>query len=147
MTEDELLNSDYAKEQAEISKKRARETAANLKPWPEVKVVANGLEFLTAETIAILIERGQKWHDKNPLGEPAPCRDDGYQFILFTNQLEMMFGVCEDTAQDMVKAIRDSKGIINRKQITVKEFCDSTGFDEEDFRKALKHLKPDLSRD
>ena len=147
MTEEELLNSPYALEQAEISKQRARETAAKLKPWPKVLVVVNGLEWLTAETIAIITQRGQEFHDENRLGEPAPCRDDGYQFILFTNQLEMMFGVTEDTAQTMIRDIRKALGIKNRKQVTVKEYCKITGFDEEDFRKALKHIKPDLSRD
>ncbi len=146
MTEDELLNSDYAKEQAEISKKRARETSKELKPWPEVLVVANGLEFLTAETIAIMIQRGQEFHDENRLGEVCPCRDDGYQFVLWTNQLEMMYGVTEDTARGMIREIRKSLGIKNRKHITVKEYCKITGYDEEDFRKALKHLKPDFSR-
>jgi hypothetical protein len=147
MTEQELLNSPYALEQAEISKKRARETAAELKPWPEVLVVANGLEFLTAETITIITQRGQEFHDENRLGEPMPCRDDGYQFVLWKNQVEMMFGVTEDTAQGMIREIRKALGIKNRKQITVKEFCKITGFDEEDFRKALKHLKPDFSRE
>ena len=147
MTEEELLNSDYAKEQAEISKKRARETSQELKPWPKVLAVANGLEFLTAETIAIMIQRGQEFHDENRLGEASPCRDDGYQFILFTNQLEMMYGVTDDTARGMIREIRRSLGIKNRKYVTVKEYCKITGYDEEDFRKALKHLKPDLSRD
>ena len=73
MTEEELLNSDYAKEQAEISKKRARETSEELKPSDEVYAFIGDIAFLTPESIETLKQRGQKFHDDNRLGEARPC--------------------------------------------------------------------------
>ena len=147
MTEDELLNSDYAKEQAEISKKRALETSKTLKPSEEVWAVVNGLEMLTAETIAILIQRGQEWHDKNRLGEKMFCRDDGYKFILYPKELAQVTGYGIRKAQIILAVVRATLGVDEGRDVTVKEFCDQFKYNEEDFRKALKHVNPDYSED
>ena len=147
MTEQELLNSPYALEQAEISKKRALETSKTLKPSEEVWAVVNGLEMLTAETIAILIQRGQEWHDKNRLGEKSFCRDDGYKFILYSNELAQILGCGIRKAQMLLAVVRASLGIVEDRDVTVKEFCDQFKYNEEDFRKALKHVDPDYSED
>jgi hypothetical protein len=147
MTEEELLNSDYAKEQAEISKKRALETSKTLKPSEEVWAVVNGLEMLTAETIAILIQRGQEWHDKNRLGERNFCRDDGYKFILYPNELAQVTGYGIRKAQKMLAVIRATLGVDEGRDVTVKEFCDQFKYNEEDFRKALRYVDPNYSED
>jgi hypothetical protein len=147
MTEEELLNSPYALEQAEISKKRARETAKTLKPSEEVWSVVNGLEMLTAETIAILIQRGQEWHDKNRLGEKMFCRDDGYKFILYSNELAQILGCGIRKAQKLLAIVRATLGIVEDRDVTVKEFCDQFKYNEDDFRKALKHADPDYNED
>ena len=147
MTQEELLNSPYALEQAEISKKRALETSKTLKPSEEVWAVVNGLEMLTAETIAILIQRGQEWHDKNRLGEKMFCRDDGYKFILYPKELAQVTGYGIRKAQIILAVIRATLGVDEGRDVTVKEFCDQFKYNEEDFRKALKHVDPNYSED
>jgi len=146
MTEEELLNSPFALAQAEKSKKKARKTAAKLKPSNEVWVV-NGLEFLTAETIAILTQRGQEWHDENPLGEKMYCRNDGYQFIIHSHEVQQLYNCGIRKAQDMLAAVRAVVGKDEGSYVSVKEFCKIIKEDEEDFRKALKYLDPNFSPD
>ena len=147
MTEDELLNSDYAKEQAEISKKKALKTAAKLKPSDEVWAVVNGLEFLTAETIAILTQRGQEWHDENPLGEKMYCRNDGYQFVIHSHEVQQLYKCGIRKAQEMLAIVRAAVGKDDNSYVSIKEFCKIIKEDEEDFRRALKYLDPDFSTD
>src|SRR5882762_5321009 len=106
MTEEELLNSPFALEQAEKSKKKALKTAATLKPSKKVYAVIGDLEYLTPKTIAILIQRGQEWHDNNRLGEKSFCRDDGYQFVIHSNQVQALFDIQIRTAQEVLKANR-----------------------------------------
>jgi hypothetical protein len=147
MTEEELLNSDYAKEQAEISKKRARETAAELKPWDEVLAVVGDIVFLTPESIEILKQRGQKFHDDNRLGEPRPSADNGYQFLIYPNQIKELIGCSDSTVYRIQSDIRLSLGKEKSDYITVHEFCELTHLPEEETRKALKHIEPDYGKD
>ena len=148
MSEDELLNSDYAKEQAEISKKRARETAAELKPWDEIEAVIGDINYLTAESIEILKQRGQAFHDNNRLGEARLCpASEDFQFIIYSNQVAAITGRSLRTAQKILKANRLALGKGKNDPVTVKEFCALTHLPEEETRKALKHLDPEYSSD
>ena len=147
MTEEELLNSDYAKEQAEISKKRARETSGELKPSDEVYAVVGDIQFLTPESIEILKQRGQKFHDDNRLGEPRPCADNGYQFLIYPNQIKELIGCSDSTVYRIQCDIRLSLGKEKGDYITVHEFCKLTHLPEEETRKALKHIGPDFTKD
>lgn len=147
MTEQELLNSPYALEQAEISKKRARETSEELKPSDEIYAVVGDIEFLTPTSIELLKQRGQKFHDNNRLGEKMPCRDDGYQFIIYPNQIKELIGCSDSTVYRIQSAIRLSLGKEKGDYITVHEFCKLTHLPEEETRKALKHISPDFTKD
>lgn len=147
MTEEELLNSPYALEQAEISKKRARETSKALKPWKKVLAVVGDIEFLTHASIELLKQRGQKFHDDNRLGEPMPCRDDGYQFIIYSNQIKQLIGCSDSTVYRIQSEIRLSLGKEKGDYITVHEFCELTRLPEEETRKALKYIAPDFTKD
>ena len=144
MTEQELFNTPQAKAQAAKSKKRALQSIAELKPSEEVYAVVNGLEMLTAETITILTQRAMAWFDRWPLGEPRYSRNDGYQFVIHTNQIMEMLGCSISKAQDM---LRDTRMTLGKKDknayISVKEFCWMFEYDEEDFRRALRDIKPD----
>jgi hypothetical protein len=147
MTEEELLNSPFALEQAEISKKRARETSEALKPWPEILAVIGDIEFLTPASIELLKQRGQTFHDKNRLGEKMACRDDGYKFIITPKEAAILTGIHLRTAQEVLKAMRLTLGKGKKDPVTVKEFCDLTHLPEEDTRKALRFIKPGFSDD
>ena len=144
MTEEELLNSDYAKAQAEKSKKRARKTAAKLKPSKEVWAVVGDIEYLTPESIEILKKRGQEWHDKNRLGEKMACRDDGWQFVIDSYEVAALLRRDIRTAQEILQANRLSLGKRKNDHVTVKEFCDLNHLPEEETREALKRIKPDF---
>lgn len=146
MTEEELLSSPYALEQAEKSKKKALRSAAKFKPSKQVWAVIEGLEWLTAETIAILTERGQRWHDKHRLGEPMYSRDDGYQFVIHVHEIMQLYNTKERTAQRMLAAVRKSIGKNPKSFVTVKEWCSTVERDEEDFRKALRAIQPDAKK-
>jgi hydrogenase maturation factor len=148
MTEEELLNSPYALEQAEISKKRARETAEELKPSDKVYAVIGDIEFLTTASIELLKQRGQKFHDDNRLGEKRPCRnDDGYQFLIFPNQIKELIGCSDSTVYRIQTDIRLTLGKEKGDYITVHEFCKLTNLPEEETRKALKFISPDFTKD
>jgi hypothetical protein len=144
MTEEELLNSPFALEQAEKSKKKALKTAAKLKPSKKVWAVIGDLEYLTPKTIAILIQRGQEFHDNNRLGEPRPCRRDGWQFVIHSNQVQALFNIHIRTAQDVLSAIRKALGKGKNNYVTVNEFCDLNKLPEDETREALKRIKPDF---
>jgi hypothetical protein len=147
MTEEELFNTPYARAQAEKSKKKAAETAATLQPSADVWAVVNGLEYLTAETIEILKQRGQEWHDKWPLGEPHYSRNDGYQFVIHSNQISEIYGCGIRKAQDMLAVVRQTVGKEEGSFVSVKEFCFVHKEDEEDFRRALRDIQPDFKID
>ena len=148
MTEEELFNTPEARAQAEKSKKKARKTAANLKPSAEVWAVVNGLEYLTEETIEILKQRGQQWHDTWPIGEPH-CKSDeeGYQFVIHSNQVAELYKCGIRKAQDMLAAVRLAIGKDEGSFVSVKEFCFIHKEDEEDFRRALRGIQQDFSID
>lgn len=147
MTEEELFNTPAARAQAEKSKKKAAETAATLQPSTEVWAVVNGLEYLTAETIGILKQRGQAWHDKWPIGEPMYSRNDGYQFVIHSNQVSELYGCGIRKAQEMLATVRASVGKEEGSFVSVKEFCFIHHEDEEDFRRALRDIQPDFKID
>ncbi|HEX6428120.1 MAG TPA: hypothetical protein VF008_10560 [Niastella sp.] len=147
MTEDELLNSDYAKEQAEISKKRARETAVALKPWDEIVTVIGDINYLTAESIEILKQRGQEFHDENRLGEKMFCRDDGYKFFITSKEVAALLGKHIRTAQEILQANRLALGKGKNDHVTIKEFCKLNHLPEEDTRNALKYIDPGFNTD
>jgi hypothetical protein len=147
MTEDELLNSEYAKEQAEISKKRARETAAELKPWDEIEAVVGDIVYLTPESIELLKQRGQEFHDENRLGEKMACRDDGFKFFITSKEAAALLGKHIRTAQEILRTNRQALGKGKNDLVTVKEFCKLNNLPEEETRKALKHFEPDFSID
>jgi len=144
MTENELFNTPHARAQAEKKKKEALETAATVKPSEEVWAVINGLELFTAETIAILTQRGQEWHDKWPIGEPMYSRNDGYQFVIHANQVAILCQCSIRHAQDLLKETRAFIGKPEKSFVSVKEFCHMYHHDEEDFRRALRDIKPDF---
>ncbi len=148
MTQEELFNTPEARAQAEKSKKKARKTAAKLKPSAEVWAVINGLEYLTEETIEILKQRGQEWHDKWPIGEPHYKSDeDGYQFVIHSNQVAEMYKCRIRKAQEMLAAVRLAIGKDEGSFVSVKEFCFIHKEDEEDFRRALRSIQQDFSID
>jgi len=145
MTENELFNTPHAKAQAEKKKKKALETAATVKPSKEVWAVINGLEIFTPETIAILTQRGQEWHDKWPIGEPHYSRNDGYQFVIHANQVAILCKCSIRHAQELLKETRKFIGKDDDVYVSVKEFCSMYKHDEEDFRRALRDIEPDFS--
>ena len=147
MRDEEKFNSPAARAQAEKDKKRARESAANLKPSEEVYAVVNGLEYLTAETIEILTQRGQEWFDEWPIGEPMYSRNDGYQFVIHSNQVAELLRIPIRTAQEILQANRIVLGKKKNDYVSVKEFCKLNRQDEEDCRRALRDIKPDYSID
>lgn len=148
MTQEELFNTPKARAQAEKSKAKARETVATLKPSEEVWAVINGLEYLTEETIAILKQRGQEWHDEWPIGEPHFKTDDEkYQFVIHSNQVAEMYGCGIRKAQDMLAVVRATVGKDEGSFVSVKEFCFVHKEDEEDFRRALRDIQPDFGID
>ena len=148
MTQEELFNTPEARAQAEKSKKKARETAALLKPSEEVWAVINGLEYLTEETIEILKQRGQEWHDTWPIGEPHfKSDDDRYQFVIHSNQVAEMYKCGVRKAQEMLAAVRLSIGKDEGSFVSVKEFCFVHKENEEDFRRALRGIEQDFSID
>ncbi len=140
----EFLNSPEARAQAEKSKQQALKSIATLKPTKRTFTI-NGLEYLTAETIEILKQRAMEWFDENPFGEPMYSRNDGYQFVIHTNQLMRILEISESTAQLLLRICRKVLGKVGRAYVSVKEFCKLNYFDEEDFRKALRGVEPDLS--
>jgi hypothetical protein len=142
---EDIFNTPHALAQAEESKKRARETAAMLKPSDEVWAVVGDIQYLTPESIEILKQRGQSWHDENRLGEPRYSRNDGYQFVIHSNQVAALLGRNIRTAQEILQANRLALGKGKNDYITVKEFCDLNHLPEEETRKALKHIQPDFS--
>jgi len=143
MTEAELFNSPQAKAQAAKSKKEALKSIAELKPSEEVWAVVNGLEMLTAETITILTQRAMEWFDRWPLGEPMYSRNDGYQFVIHTNQVMELLEISDRKAQDLLMVARKTLGKDPNGYVSVKEFCHLNKLDEEDVRKALREIKPD----
>jgi hypothetical protein len=147
MTEEELFNTPFAKANAEKNKKKAAKTAATLKPSAKVWAVVNGLELLTPESIEILKQRGQEWHDKWPLGEPQYSRNDGYQFVIHSNQVAEIYDCDIRKAQEMLVVVRAAVGKEKGSFVSVKEFCKIFKEDEEDFRRALRDIKPDLKID
>jgi hypothetical protein len=148
MTEEELLNSDYAKEQAEISKKRARETSQELKPWEDEEVFFIGdIEYLTEKGIELLKQRGQEFHDKNRLGEKRFCRDDGYKFVIESWEVAALIRRDKRTAQKILAAMRQTLGRGKNEPVTVKEFAELHHHKEEDIRKALKFIDPNYGKD
>ncbi|AEV98201.1 hypothetical protein A4D02_35230 [Niastella koreensis] len=148
MTREELFNTPEARAQAEKSKKKARETAATLEPSAEVWAVINGLEYLTEETIEILKQRGQEWHDEWPIGEPHYKSDDEkYQFVIHSNQVAEMYDCGIRKAQEMLAIVRATVGKNEGSFVSVKEFCFVHKEDEEDFRRALRDIQPDFGID
>jgi hypothetical protein len=134
----------YALANAAMHKKRALKSARKLKPTAEVWAVVNGLEYLTPETIKILTQRGQQWHDAWPIGEPMASRRDNYQFVIHSNQVAEMLQISIRKAQDLLAACRLALGKDENGYVSVKEFCHLQKFDEEDFRKALNCIAPDF---
>lgn len=146
MTPEELFKTPEARAQAEKSKKKARKTAAQLIPSAEVWAVVNGLEYLTEETIEILKQRGQEWHDTWPIGEPHyKCDDDHYQFVIHSNQVAEMYKCGIRKAQEMLAVVRLAIGKDEGSFVSVKEFCFVHKEDEEDFRRALRSIQQDFS--
>ena len=144
MEMEELFKTPHAKANAEKNKKRAAESAATLKPSKEVWAVVNGLEYLTAETIEILKQRAQEWFDLWPLGEPQYKRDDGYQFVIHTNQVADLLQINIRTAQELLQVTRRLLGKSENSYVSVKEFCKMNEFDEEDVRRALRDIEPNF---
>jgi hypothetical protein len=147
MRDEEKFNSPEARAIAEKNKKKAAESAASLKPSNEVYAVVNGLEYLTPETIEILKQRGQEWFDTWPIGEPMYSRNDGYQFVIHSNQVAELLGIPIRTAQEILQANRMVLGKNKNDYVSVKEFCKLNGQDEEDCRFALRGIQPDFSID
>lgn len=145
MRDEEKFNTPWARAQAEKSKKKAAESAANLKPSNEVYAIVNGLEYLTPETIKILTQRGQEWFDEWPIGEPMYSRNDGYQFVIHSNQVAQLLGIPLRTAQEILQAYRIVLGKDKNDYVSVKEFCKLNKQDEDDCRRALRDIKPDYS--
>jgi hypothetical protein len=145
MTREELFNTPHARETAEKSKKRAAEFAAVLKPSKKIWAVVNGLEYLTPETLDILKQRGQDWHDTWPIGEPHYSRSDGYQFVIHTNQVRDLLQIQLRTAQDLLKVTRKVLGKPKKSYVSVKEFCFVNKLPEDEVRKSLSKIPPDFS--
>lgn len=147
MRDEVKFNTPEARAVAEKNKRRAAQSAAALKPSTEAYAIVNGLEYLTAETIEILKQRAQEWFDEWPIGEPMYSRNDGYQFIIHSNQVAQLIGIPIRTAQEILKANRILLGKSKNDYVSVKEFCKLNGQDEEDCRRALRDIKPDFSID
>jgi hypothetical protein len=147
MTLQEKFNTPEARAQAEKNKEKAKRSAAGLKPSNEVYAIVNGLEYLTPETIKILKQRAAEWFDEWPYGEPMYSRNDGYQFVIHSNQVAELIGIPIRTAQEILQANRILLGKKKNDYVSVKEFCKLNAQDEEDCRKALRHIKPDYSID
>jgi hypothetical protein len=144
-TPQDMFKTPYALANAAKNKKRARRSARELKPSGEVWAVVNGLEYLTPETIKILTQRGQQWHDKWPLGEPMYSRNDGYQFVIHTNQIMDLLNIQLRTAQDLLAVTRESLGKPKKSYVSVKEFCFINHLPEDEVREALRKIKPDFA--
>jgi hypothetical protein len=139
-TEQDIFNTPSAKANARKHKKMAAQSAATVKPSEDTYAVVNGLELFTDETIALLTESGQEWHDIWPVGEPMYSRNDGYQFVIHSNQVQQILQISIRKAQDMLSDTRKFFGKDEDGFVSVKEFCKMYKFDEEDFRKALRDI-------
>ncbi|WP_205508753.1 hypothetical protein [Longitalea arenae] len=144
MKVEDMFNTPEARAIAEKNKKKALKSAARLKPSKKVWAVVNGLEYLTAETIAILTQRGQEWFDEWPLGEPMYSRNDGYQFVIHANQVAQLLDIPIRTAQELLKVTRQLLGKAENRYVSVKEFCKINELDEEDARRALRDIPPNF---
>ncbi len=142
---DEFFNSPEARRQAEKLKQKARLSIATLKPQDTPWANVYGLDYLTAETIEIVTPRIMEWFDKNPWGEPMYCRNDDYQYVLYTNQIASMIKKDIRTAQRIMAVDRIFFGKPARYHITVIEFCCIHNLPEDEMRLELKKIKPNLS--
>jgi hypothetical protein len=143
-TKEDLFKTPYALANAAMHKKRALRSARKLKPSGEVWAVVNGLEYLTPETIKIITQRGQEWHDKWPIGEPMYSRNDGYQFVIHTNQIMELLNIQLRTAQEVLATTRQALGKPKKSYVSVKEFCFINHLPEDETREALRKIQPDF---
>ncbi|HEX6430740.1 MAG TPA: hypothetical protein VF008_23770 [Niastella sp.] len=75
------------------------------------------------------------------------CADDGYQFLIYANQIKELIGCSDSTVYRIQNDIRLALGKEKGDYITVHEFCELTHLPEKETRKALKYIGQELTQD
>lgn len=129
--------------QFDKGKRKAAFTAASLIPSNEVLLIVGDLEVLTPQSLAILKQRGQEWHEKYPLGEPY-FSQKGELINIYPNQLATLLRIELDIAKHLVMVAQKVLGKDENVYVTVNEFSHLFNLNEEEIRATIELIPPDF---
>jgi hypothetical protein len=140
------FDNDFKKSQHERSKKKAALSAATLTPLDNGWVPTGDIEYLTAESLAILKQRGQEWYDKWPQGEPY-LNETGekIKIDIYINQVAELLKTEVHIAKNILMVAAKVLGIDARDAVTVKQFCHLFNCKESAICPVIQNISPELS--
>lgn len=140
------FDDNFSDSQHERRKKKAALSAATLTPFDEGWVAIGDIEYLTAESLAILKQRGQEWYDIWPQGEPYINGDgEKIKIKIYVNQVAGLLKTDMHIAKNVLIVAAKVLGINTGEAVTIKQCCHLFNLKEEEIRPVIQNIPPELS--